>query len=428
MRTKTRKSIRIARNISRTEVLNVIRSEKLISRSNLAEMVPVSRATVSGIVSELIRAGVLEEVGEGKSTGGRRPIKVRYRPESRVAVGVVLFKNHVQAALTDMEGNPLDYIEISIPGDSPEAMLRSMKDAVEQIIAGVSRERVLGVGVGTPGIVDFETGVIEISVSKGWLKGGIAVKEVLGKGLGLPVYVANRSRVAALGEYQVGVGRDVSNLIYLFLGQGTVAGIVLDGQLYFGADSSAGEVGHISVCPDGPLCACGNRGCLEAYAAETAILARARAIARENPDSLLQQVVGSDLERLTIEDLIRAAQQGDPSALDVFTEVGSKVGLAVSTLINLFNPEIVIIGGPIGSNAGDLLLEPVIKEAQRRTLPRPFHATRIVTGTLGTKAVAIGAAVLAINHTPIDAIFSPGKVTQLTPFPEREGGTRPNRL
>lgn len=407
MQPKTRKSMRIARNISRTEVLNVIRSEKLISRSNLAEMVPVSRATVSGIVSELIQAGVLEEIGEGKSTGGRRPIKVRYRPESRIAVGVVLFNNQIQAALTDMEGNPLDYLENPMSGDTPEAMLCSMKDAVEQISSGFARDRVLGIGVGTPGIVNFESGVIEISVSKGWLKGGINVKEILEKELNLPVYVANRSRVAALGEYQVGVGRDVSNLIYLFLAQGTVAGIVLDGQLFNGSNSSAGEIGHVSICPDGPLCACGNRGCLEAYASESAILARARAIARENADSLMQQVVGSNLERLTFEHLIQTAHQGDPSALTVFAEVGSKIGLAVSNLINLFNPEVVIIGGPIGTNAGNLLLEPIIKEAQRRSLPRSFNVTRIVTGTLGTKAVAIGAAALAINHTPVDVIFDP---------------------
>jgi len=407
MQNKTRKSIRIARNISRTEVLNVIRSERLISRSKLAEMVPVSRATVSGIVSELIQVGILEEIGEGKSTGGRRPIKVRYRPEARIAVGVVLFNNHIQAALTDMEGNPLDYLQIPIGGVTPEAMLHSMQRAVKQILSGVSRDQVLGIGVGTPGIVDFETGVIEISVSRGWVQGGTNVKTYLETELNLPVYVANRSRVAALGEYQVGTGRGVSNLIYLFLGQGIAAGIVIDGQLYFGSGSSSGEIGHVSIYPDGPLCVCGNRGCLEVYATEAAILARARAVARENPLSLLQQHVEINLEQLTIEQLIQTARQGDLSALAVLNDVGAKVGIAVSILINLFNPEIVIIGGPVGSSADELLLDPVIKEAQRRTLPRPFKGTQITTGTLGTKAVAIGAAVLAINHTPVDVIFEP---------------------
>jgi glucokinase-like ROK family protein len=405
MSVRIKTSSRLARELSRAEVLNVIRAESPISRIKLAQMVTVSRATVSGIVSELLEVGVLEEAGEDPSTGGRRPIKLRYRPESRMAVGVVLFDNQIQAVLADMEGNPLKFLTLSMSGTAPEDMLDCMKDAVEQLLTDVPREWVLGVGVGVPGVVDFSTGIIEISVGRGWLKGDIRVKEILETELGLPVYVANRSRVAALGEFQSGIGRGVSNLVYLFLGQGIAAGIVIDGQLYFGSGSSTGEIGHVSIIPDGPLCDCGNHGCLEVYATEAAILARARALARDNRASLLHQVVDSHLERLTIEQVVAAAQRGDESAVEVFTDAGSKVGMAVSTLINLFNPEMVIIGGPVGVTASQFLLDPVIKEAQRRTLSRALKMTRIVTGILGTKAVAIGSAVLAINHTPVDVIF-----------------------
>ena len=373
----------------------------------------MSRATVSGIVSDLLRVNLLEEVGEGESTGGRRPIKLRYRPESRKAVGVVLFNNQIQAALTDMEGAPLSFLEIAIDGNTPEAMLQAMRKAAEQALQRVPRQEVLGIGVGAPGVVDFHSGVIEISVSKGWLEGGIQVKQYLEEALDIPVYVANRSRVAALGELRVGVGRNVTNLIYIFLGQGIAAGIVIDGDLYLGSSSGAGEIGHISVVPDGPLCDCGNRGCLEVYASEVGILARARAMARENTSNLLQQVVNGRLERLTVEMVIQAARRGDAAAIQALNDVGTQIGFSVSTLINLFNPEKVVIGGPIGANAGDLLLAPIIREAQVRTLPRSFHQTRIVTGTLGTKAIAIGAAVLAISNTPIDYIFEPLSMTQV---------------
>ena len=407
MQVHSRNSSRVARRISRTEVLKVIRSENIISRSRLAELVPVSRATVSGIVSELIELGILEEVGQGVSTGGRRPIKLRYRPESRVAVGVVLSQNRIQAALTDMEGSPLKYLEIPIKADTPDSMLTSMKEAVERLLKDVPRDRVLGIGAGTPGIVDSKSGVIEISVSKGWLQNGIEVRSFLETALELPVHVANRSRVAALGECQVGVGRDASDLIYLFLGQGIVAGIVIGGRLYFGSGSSAGEIGHVSLDPNGPLCNCGNRGCLEVYAAEAAILARARAVARRDMNGLLQQKVDGQLERMTIEDIVQCARQGDSTALALLTEVGSKVGAAVSILIDLFNPEMVIIGGPIGYNAGELLLEPVIKEVHIRSLPRFLRGTSVVTGALGSRALTIGAAVFAINHTSTDAVFAP---------------------
>ena len=187
MQVDSRNSSRVARRTGRTEVLKVIRSENIISRSRLAELVPVSRATVSGIVSELIQLGILEEVGQGVSTGGRRPIKLRYRPESRVAVGVVLSQNRIQTALTDMEGSPLKYLDVSIEADTPDSMLTSMKEAVEQLLKDVPRDRVLGIGAGTPGVVDSKSGVIEISVSKGWLQDGIEVRSFLETELELPV-------------------------------------------------------------------------------------------------------------------------------------------------------------------------------------------------------------------------------------------------
>ena len=201
------------------------------------------------------------------------------------------------------------------------------------------------------------------------------------------------------------MGRNVSNLIYFVLDQGIVAGFVINGGLYLGSGSAAGQIGHVSIEPDGPLCRCGNRGCLQLYASEEAILARARAVAREEVTSLLWQNTDGRVERLTTDLVFEAARQGDASALAVMNEAGAKVGFAIATLINLFDPEMVVLGGTIGTKAGDLLLKPATREAQVRALPRSFQKTRIVTGTLGTNALAIGAAVLAIKNTPISMIF-----------------------
>ena len=393
------------RNLSRSEVFDAIRCEALISRSRLADSVSVSRATVSGIVADLLANGLLDEEGVGESTGGRRPIRLRYRPERRKVVGVVLFNDQIQAVLTDLEGSPLHDLEVHLPGNCPESMLVAMKEATEKILVGVSRREVLGIGVGVPGVVDFETGVIEISVGMGWLEGGIQVRSYLEEALGLPVYVANRSRVAALGEHRAGIGQNVTNLIYVFLGQGIAAGIVIDRNLYLGSGSCAGEIGHVSVDPDGPLCKCGNRGCLEVFASEDGILTQARARARKDDASILRRMLNGCLDKLTIDRLMLAARQGDPLAVSVLDEAGAKIGLAVATLINLFNPQLLVLGGPIGAKAGEFLLKPVIRVAQIRSLPRSFHATEIVTGTLGTKAIAIGAAVLAIKNTSIEYIF-----------------------
>ncbi len=394
------------RDINRKKVLDAVRANPVISRTALTGKVRLSRATVSGIVEELIDAGLVEEIGEGDSTGGRPPITLQFQPKGKMAVGVVLLDNNIQTALTDMEGNLLSSLDIPVPNSTPDSMLQCMQQAVENILEGVDRSRVLGVGVGTPGIVNLQTGIIALSTSKRWLNGDIHVKDILEAQLGLPVHVTNRSRVAALGECKVGVGRGLSSLIYLFLGQGIVAGIVMDSQLFFGSSFGSGEIGHISIYPDGPLCACGNHGCLEVYATEEALLARAREAARKSQDNRLQTSVGGSLERLTIDHVLQAAHEGNSLVLSILRDAGIGVGIAVATLINLFNPEMVVIGGPLGCSAGNFLLQSVIEEAKRRTLPRLFVRAQIVSGISCTYAEAIGAAVLAVSQSPVDAFFA----------------------
>ena len=396
-----------SRDLHRLEVFNTIHREKLVSRSGLARLVSTSRPTVSMIISEMLRLGLLEEVGEGVSTGGRKPLLLKYNPKSRKAIGVVFFDDHVQAAVTDLDGSVLQVSGETIHGSSPEAMLEAMTAAVNSIREEIPRNEILGVGAGVPGLVEFNTGVIEISVSQGWLKTGINVKQYLEKKLDLPVYVANRSRVAALGELVSGIGKNINNLIYLYLGQGISAGIVIDGQLFFGSYSGSGEIGHVSVEPDGPLCDCGNHGCLEIFASEAGILATARAIAREHSETALQNMVDGHLELLNIGHLKAAGIEGDPSALIVFKQVGVKIGLAVSNLINLFDPEMIVIGGPIGSELGELLLKPIRHEVKLRSLSRSIRRTQIAAGTLGIKAATVGAAALVVRQTPIEIVFEP---------------------
>jgi glucokinase-like ROK family protein len=400
---------RVSRGTGLREVFDVIRSESPISRMKLAGLVSVSRATLSGIVCDLIEAGFLEESGEEASTGGRPAVQLSYHPEGRLAVGIVQYDNQLRATLTDFEGNPLSSLEMPFYAFQPEAMLQTIAELANRVLEGHPRQQVIGVGVGVPGIVDFLTGTLEASASKGWLDGRVQVRAYLKQALGLPVYVVNRSRAAALGEHRVGVGRGTRNLIYIFIGQGIAAGIILDGKLFLGSHSSAGEIGHVAVVPDGPLCRCGSQGCLELYISEIALLAAARARIKADSDNPLYQTLDGRLDLITITDLIQAARQGNLAALQIFEEAGTKIGFAVSTLINLFDPEIVILGGPIGAQAGELLLGPVTTEARRRTIARSFAGTRIAAGALGTEAATIGAAALAISQTPIESLFEARK-------------------
>jgi glucokinase-like ROK family protein len=396
---------RVSRRTGLSEIFEVIQKKSPISRNNLSKMISVSRATMSGIVCELIEAGILEEIGEEASTGGRPAVSLSYRPASRLAVGVVQYDTQLRATVTDLEGKSLASSEMPCYPFSPEVMMEAIVKIVNQALAGRPRGPVIGVGIGVPGMVDFSTGVLEAYASRGWKNMKVPIRDHLQQELGLPVYIVNRSRVAALGEHQVGIGKGANNLIYFFIGQGIAAGIIIDGKLYLGSKSSSGEIGHVIVEPNGPRCKCGNQGCLETYSTESAILASARAMTKSDTQSTLYQALDGRLELMTIDHILQAGNQDDPLALKVLEEAGQKIGLAVSTLINLFDPEMVILGGPIGSSAGDKLLQPVIREAQARTIARSFANTRIVTGALGTEAATIGAAVLAITQTPLEAII-----------------------
>ncbi|MCC7355044.1 MAG: ROK family transcriptional regulator [Anaerolineae bacterium] len=394
------------RAMSRAQVLRAVREHTPISRSELAKHVPLSRATISSIVSELLDNGLLLEAGLATSTGGRRPALLSYQPEAKMALGVTMFNNEVVAVLTDLEGHPLKYCPRVWTGRTPEDLIHTMIGVVKEVCQSIDCRRVLGIGVGLPGVVDVSQGTLEISVSMGWLGGRVEVRRMMEEALHLPTIVANRSRIAALGELQVGVGRGISNLLYVFIGQGIAAGIVFDDGIYFGASSSAGEVGHITVVADGPLCQCGNHGCLEMYASESAIVARAIAKARAEPDSAMRRITKGNLQLLTTDLIIDCARQGDAAAIEVMNEAGTYLGIALSATLNILNPQMLVLGGPLGCKAGPLLLEPTVREIERRTLFIPLSAARIVSGSTETEGIAIGAAVLALKHTHINRIFS----------------------
>jgi len=396
----------LVRNHNRAEVWNAVRGGQPLALGDLVRQVGLSRATVSAIAREMLQSGLLEPLGPASSSGGRPPSLFRYRPAARFAAGVTLFDSQIIAALTDLEGNQLQFCRLSWQGTDPDDLLAAMAGAVEQLIAGVDRRHVLGVGVGLPGIIDVPSGQVAQCISMGWLGRPIPARQILFDRLGLPVLVANRSRIAALGELRAGVGRGLDSLLYLFVGEGVVAGIALAGGIYFGASSSAGEIGHTTVAPGGALCRCGNRGCLELYTSEAAILAMALANAREAPDSELYQSTRGNLQTLTMPAVLACARQGDPPAVAALNEAGTYLGMALSTALNLLNPQMLVIGGPVGCRAGPLLLEPTVREIQRRTLPLTLSAVRIVTGTSEDQCAALGAAALALDGVGIERLVA----------------------
>ncbi|HXF64833.1 MAG TPA: ROK family protein [Caldilineaceae bacterium] len=387
----------LLKDLNRARTLELLFQNRVLSRPQLAKETGLSRATIAILVDELLTAGLVRERGLGDSGGGRPPVLLEFNPGAALALGARLRDHRWGLVLTNLDAQVVARLDVPLADLSPATAIAALRQGVAQITAGIERKRLLpAIGLGTPGLVDMASGVVKTAVDVGWFD--VPIGQMAEAALGVPVYVANRSKVGALAELWCGREQNVQNLIYISIGTGIAAGIVTQGQLYRGVNSSAGELGHITVLPDGPLCGCGNRGCLQALASGPAIANRAREQLRLAPASLLADLVEGHPERITAETVFGAAAAGDPLALQVVNDTAAYLGIAVANLVNLFNPELIVLGGPVGQN-GQILLEPVRSEAQRRAMAYPFSAVRIVTSTLGPDAGAIGAAVLVLQRT-----------------------------
>ncbi|MEX0754094.1 MAG: ROK family protein [Actinomycetota bacterium] len=308
------------------------------------------------------------------------------------AVGVDVGGSWISAYRVSPEGEILARAEVPSPADDPEALVA----ASVGIAHGLANADVVAVGIGAAGMVDH-TGTVRFSPNLAWRELPLAAR--VADKIGLPVLVGNDANVAAWGEFRVGAGRDVEHLLLVTVGTGIGGGIVSQGALVRGTHGFAAEIGHIIVEPNGPVCGCGNRGCLEQVASGTAIRRAGVQAAQEHPRSLLASLVDQDAERVTGELVTRAAREGDSVARSVLAVVGRRLGEGIAGLVNVLDPEIVVIGGGV-VDAGDLLLAPAraaYRDAVEAVQHRPSLAP-IVPAALGNDAGGVGAALLALEE------------------------------
>jgi glucokinase len=303
-----------------------------------------------------------------------------------IHVGVVPFDGGpvlgMRSALTHGERGPKSVVDRMV------AMIReAIRDAGRE--GGIPEERVIGIGLGSPGPLDRRTGTVIETPNLGWRN--FPLRDLISNAVGLEAELDNDANAAALGEWWQGAGRGVGTLIGLTLGTGIGGGIVLDGQVFHGASDVAGEVGHMTIDSTGRRCNCGNYGCLEAYASGPAIAARAVEGLQSGEPSLLPSMVEGDLSRITAETVYEAIVAGDDYAREVMRETAKFLGTGTANLINILNPEMVVISGGV-TRAGDHLLEPLKAEVRRRAFRHAADRCRIVTSTLGSMAGVIGAA------------------------------------
>lgn len=263
---------------------------------------------------------------------------------------------------------------------------------------GVSRDAFIGVGIGSPGPLDRDTGVVLITPNLGWTN--FPLRDRVAAGIGLPAALDNDANCATLGEWWSGAAQGARHVIGLTIGTGIGGGIIVNGALYHGATGIAGELGHITIDAHGRRCGCGNDGCLEAYASGPAIAQRAREALDGERDSIMPSLVHGDLSKLTAQTVFAAAEQQDALARDVVRDTARFLGIGIANLLNIFNPEVVVIAGGV-TQAGDALFVPLRAEVRRRAFKPAVTACRIVPGTLpGTAGVAGAVAMYLAQQRP----------------------------
>jgi predicted NBD/HSP70 family sugar kinase len=363
-------------------VLRAVRMAGSLTQAEIARTTGLSAATVSNIVRELKEVGTV--VVTPTSSGGRRARSVSLSADAGIVVGVDFGHSHLRVAVGNLAHRVL--AEESEPIDTDASADQGFGRA-ETLVArlleqtGFRTDKVIGVGLGVPGPIDGETGALgSTAILPGWT--GIAPGRELSSRLGMPVYVDNDANLGALGELVWGAGRGLSDLAYIKVASGVGAGLVISGQIYRGPGGTAGEIGHITLDESGPVCRCGNRGCLETFVGSRHVL------------NLLASSHGSDL---TLSRVVQLAQRGDLGCRRVLADVGRQIGTGVANLCNLLNPRRVILGGDL-AEAGDLVLDPIRESVARYAIPSAARQLTVVPGTLGGRAEVLGALALVMSE------------------------------
>lgn len=377
----------LIRAINRSHILNAIKSHGPIGRADIARRTGLSPATVTAISAKLISQQLVLEKSAGDSSGGRPPILLVINPKGGYVVGIKLTETHAVCALTDLEAQIIAKSSTSLSGHEPYQVVDDLAQMVLMLIREqkIAKKQLLGVGLGLAGIVDAENGILRQSPIYGW--NSVPLRDMLQSELHIPVYIENDVNTLTLTERWFGHGQGVDNFLTVTVGRGVGLGIVANGQFYRGQSGGAGEFGHITMNPDGPLCDCGKHGCLEAYVGDPALIRSAQEAASHGQLPKIE----------SLDELLSLAESGNAAAIHIFRQAGQILGIGIANLVNLFNPKKIIISGE-GTRDGDFLFVPMKESIQQNTMPGLFDPATIEIAPWGDDAWARGAAGLVLRE------------------------------
>ncbi|RLV09891.1 transcriptional regulator [Streptomyces griseocarneus] len=363
-------------------VVRAVRMAGSLTQAEIARTTGLSAATVSNIVRELKDGGTVEVTPT--SAGGRRARSVSLSGDAGIVVGVDFGHTHLRVAIGNLAHRVLaeDAEPLDVDASAAQGFDRA-EHLVKRLIAeaGIDTAKIVGVGLGVPGPLDMASGTLgSTAILPGWA--GTNPRDELASRLSVPVYVDNDANLGALGELVWGAGRGATDLAYIKVASGVGAGLVINGRIYRGPGGTAGEIGHITLDEAGPVCRCGNRGCLETFTAARYVL------------PLLHSTHGADL---TVARMVELARGGDPGCRRVIGDVGRHIGSGVANLCNLLNPSRVVLGGDL-ADSGELVLAPIRESVSRYAIPSAARQLEVVPGALGGRSEVLGALALVLSE------------------------------
>jgi predicted NBD/HSP70 family sugar kinase len=374
-------------------VLNLIKSGPT-SRAEIAQETGLSPATVSNLTAELLGEGLVQETGVVGAQRGRPRVLLRLNSQARYVVGIKVMPTELVAVVTDLDANVVASRTTTTAdaSGSPDVFIDQLARVVDAVVddAGISRSDLLGVGIGLAGIVDAVAGVARYSPFLGWRD--LDLVTPLRDRLGLDVQLANDVDSLTIAEQWFGHGRGLSDVVVVTIGRGIGAGFVLNGRFYGGRHGGVGEFAHTPVAPAGPRCSCGRQGCLEALASDVAVIAAADEAVARGRDTALR-----DADHIDLAAIVRAADDGDAYARELLAESGRWLGVGVATLINLLNPQRVIVAGE-GVEAGAWRFDPMRAAIEESRFDAVGAETEIIVESTGDITWARGAACVVLGE------------------------------
>ncbi len=384
----------VVRKVNKSLILNALRLDAPISRAELAALTGLNCSTVSNIIKDLIDEGLVWEQELKDSRIGRPSISLNLRPDGGAIIGVEINVDFISVLLTDFVAHPLHHVFIPFERALPQIeVLLQAEQAVEQAIQIASQRalRVMGIGVGLPGMVDIEHGELIFAPNLGWRD--MPLRLMWNQRFRCPIYVENEANLAAMGEYYFGCAHNVNHFLYLSSGVGLGGGIMIHGKLYRGWNGYAGELGHMQRDPHGEMCGCGRRGCWETQVGPQAVLNRVKnALKESDPGGDL-----SYLKDLTFEKAVDQALRGNQVCIEAFQELAVHIGTGIADLADIFNPELVVIGGLL-CQAREILEQSIQETVHQETLLPAQKDFRIMFSERGRDACVYGAIAIVLDN------------------------------